>query len=352
METIKSLTLTTEGLWGPIRKVVDMLQMPGTYSQWEDLRDEEPEYVLDVEGFPIIGWDGLPIAKPSPWEKKQFAVERIPPNCETLCIRDWFCEYVMPKPKPNFPDYISARERIRQSDKEGEFVTAVLNDAIKGGLNWVEKQQRLSLLWYPDELEDLIARIYAERQDSHECRYPTTWWERFYGRAPPVCQPEKMFHFTRQYIPTLFKGLYAMCGYGAPSWGDRREAPLVSQLRPNLEKIVFVYTLSSKLPGREVCIQAHAADLLWRFWYHHSSEEGQGWGFDFLRRMIKRGSGISLEVYEGHVGDVPPEPVWPSWVMRKAKAKGMELSSGWDSWEELVKEAKKVVEALKSEEEW
>ncbi|KAM7203623.1 hypothetical protein V8F20_003918 [Naviculisporaceae sp. PSN 640] len=340
MVTVKNLTLTTEGLWGPIKKVIDMLEMPAPYSEWEDLREEEAELVEGVQVDFICYDDGEPLKKPTSWEKKRFAVERIPPNCENLYIRDWFCEYRVPKPnRDESPEDRKERENLVWEDQDDQFETAVINDTEF----WKIAEDMPIHMWNPWEVDSRVAETYAYFKARRECAYPTTWWEKFYDSSPPYCEPENLYAFTRGYIPTLFKGMFAMFAYGTPIFGNKREPPLVTELRPNLKKIVLIYTLSAELPGNRWSIQAHAADFLWRVWCHRGNENGPGWGFKVLKGVIKQGSGIDLEVYEQHVGVAPRQPVWPDWVRAYARISGRELSNDWDTWEDLLHEVDRLV---------
>jgi len=110
--------------------------------------------------------------------------------------------------------------------------------------------------------------------------------------------------YASRYIDGLAEGLTFLCVTQPPIQNHHYPLaqPLLSQMRPSLRTIEFVYTLQSELPGFEHGLDADSADNKWRLWYYTG-------GYRELRGLIKEHSGIDLVIWEGNVGVVPQLPV-------------------------------------------
>ncbi|KAM7191281.1 hypothetical protein V8F33_009017 [Rhypophila sp. PSN 637] len=337
---LQSLTLTVEALWGPVQRVIDMLE------RTEPFKPKVSNLSMAGEGE---GEGSNPISVPEeerirvldPWEEKIRAVNRIPPNCRELCLQDWFAEYWKEDGRDNMQ--LGMDLHFYGPARNEEFTTAVLNGSVQN--NYARHRHRTFTA--PDsptpvnvrEAIDRIFAVYPQPLEDTVYRYPTTAgdqdWGNPYGsgndedddvpdpdddRSPVWIYAMTPSTFTRRYIKALFKGLWQMFSHRRrdPFTGEL-EPPLISQLRPKLRKISFVYTLQSQLPQWDGKRQEawrladflRQSDYLWRAWYHGQTIPGmsEGEGYQDLRHMIMEGSGVDFVLFEDCVGKVPPDPV-------------------------------------------
>ncbi|KAK4216833.1 hypothetical protein QBC37DRAFT_397191 [Rhypophila decipiens] len=343
-QNIEVLRLPTEILWGPVRTVMEMLCVDE-----DDISGRKPlQVVVGLDGSPVLDANGNPIPLPNVWDRQTKAINRIPPNCKSICIRDWFAEYEPIIIDWNPLDLLRSVEgrtgHRRPGELRQEMETAVLNNTFLHNpeavsfLNSTARSTR--------SFDKVVAHVHRHHQNETRFYYPSTKGDACWD-PNPVCVAEEVDSFVERFIWALCSGLIAMCvprktgptGDEEPGPDDDQATvfPTITQLRPNLKKISFVYTLHSQLEDRGDDWHAHNADLKWRTWYHglkggsprdycsprdsSSSQDyssSQDSGYLCLKKKIKEGSGIDFEVWEGDEGIVPKAPIWPAHITDEA----------------------------------
>ncbi|KAM7191282.1 hypothetical protein V8F33_009018 [Rhypophila sp. PSN 637] len=327
-ENIEVLSIPTEILWGPVRSVMEMLCVDE-----DDISGRKPlQVVVGLDGSPVLDANGNPIPLPNVWDRQTKAINRIPPNCKSICIRDWFAEY-----EPILIDWdpldllrpVEGRSGRRQRvEMRQEIETAVLNNTFLHNPEAVSFQVLNSTT---RSFHKVVAHVHRQHQNETRFYYPSTKGDACWD-PKPVCLAEEVDDFVERFIWALCSGLMAMCvprktgatgndETGAPDDDQATVLSTITRLRPNLKKISFVYTLHSQLEDREDDWHAHNADRKWRMWYHGRLKRGSTCddsGYLWLKKKIKEGSGIDFELWEGDEGIVPKAPIWPAHITDEA----------------------------------
>lgn len=283
LRNLRELTITLEGLWGPLRTVMEMLK--GNSNRM--------------------------------WELQRIAIRRLPESLETLRLMDWFSEYhVVPQAtlEKAHAEQDGIRREVALLRAAGAPVHAVLATYLGEGQGQVDDDDD------DDDSDDDDDDGDDDDSDEESSYYDyplKTYYDfslaesTFSGAVSNMLNP---FHETvvplpaaelvRQYISAFMAGFLEMCS----PVGD--EPALIPSLRPKLKRIEFVYCLQSHDPLRGFQVLAHMADLTWRRWYYDPGVDG----YPAFAEQLKSLGGLEFVVWEEKIGEVPQEPVVPGWI--------------------------------------